>query len=283
MRILITGARGMVGSAVTEELTKDHEVFIPKKYEMNVGNFEQVMSYEKKDLDYIIHLSGETDHEYCDLNPANCYYINTIGTANMTELAKKCNIPIIYMSTASVFDGDKLEPYSEYDEPNPINHYNKSKYYGELMVKSYKKHFIIRAGWMFGGGENVDKKFVYKIIKKIRSGHTVIKVCNDCIGSPTYNKDVAKDIRFLIEAPECDFGIYHSVNEGGGVNRYDFAKEIVKIMGLDNVVDIEPCRIDDLKDEFPCKRTNYEVLKNCFIKQTWQEALKGYIHDYFRY
>jgi dTDP-4-dehydrorhamnose reductase len=234
------------------------------------------MSYRKEKLDAIIHLCAETDHEYCDVNPSNCYYINTVGTANVVMLARELDIPLVYIGTASVFDGKKGEPYESYDVPNPINHYNKSKYFGEIMAREHKKHYILRAGWMFGGGPFIDKKFVNKIITKITRGEKVIRVCDDCIGSPTYTLDLAECVKEVLESGTYSHGIYHATNKcGKGVSRYEFAQEIVKHF---KGVAIEPCKIDDLKDEFPCKRTNYEVLGTDFNMRDWKSALKGYIY-----
>src|SRR5574343_1214517 len=160
MRILITGSRGMVGKALCTTLSKDYTLVTPTRAQLNIGNFEQVMKFN--DVDFIIHLAGETDHEYCEQNPSNCYYINTVGTGNMVRLARTLDIPIVYISTASIFDGTKGMPYTPFDPPNPINHYNKSKWYGELLTVAHKKHYILRCGWMFGGGQIVDKKFVNK-------------------------------------------------------------------------------------------------------------------------
>lgn len=282
MKVLITGSGGMVGSSMKKVL-KDYELLCPKKHELNVANYDQVMKYSAdQGIKWIIHLACETDHEYCDANPTNCYYVNTIGTANMVELAKALQCQFIYISTASIFDGKKEKPYEEYDEADPINHYNKSKYYGELIARAYESHWIIRAGWMFGGGEGVDKKFVSKIIAKVLRGDKEIFVADDCIGSPTYSLDLATAIRGIMENCEYGCGIYHCVNEcGEGVSRYEFAKEIVKIMGYD--VGIVPCKIDDLKTEFPCKRTNYEVLKPTIKMHSWNQALKGYLYANYRH
>ena len=270
----------MVGTAVRESLL-GHELITPAKHELNIGNFDQIMKFAKKQPGYIIHLASETDHEYCEQNPSQCYFVNTIGTYNMVNLAHKLSIPIIYISTASIFDGNTTVPYNGSAIPNPINHYNRSKWLGEIMVRSYRKHFILRCGWMFGGGPNVDKKFVKKIIDKVNCGEKRIKVCDDCVGSPTYSMDVAEVIGQIIDKYAYAFGTYNCVNRSDGVSRYEFAKEIIKCLKKNNVR-IMRCKIDDLKEEFPCKRTNYEVLRNSFdhIMRDWKPALKEYINAY---
>ncbi len=277
MRILITGSRGMVGTSVCQVL-KDHDLITPSKAELNITRLNQVLKF---DCDFIIHLASETDHEYCDENPSQCYYSNVIGTSNMVRLAMKLDIPIIYISTASIFDGKKEIPYSTTDIPNPINHYNTSKYYGELMVQKWKKHYILRAGWMFGGGRMIDKKFVNKIMNKVKRGNKYIPVASDCIGSPTYSIDLALFIKEIIESKH-NYGIHNATNKSNnGVSRYTFALEMMKILGIK--VRIRKVSIDDLKEEFPCKRTNYEVLENNpYILRHWKDALKEYLYAHYR-
>src|SRR3990167_9794780 len=198
MKILVTGSSGMVGTALCKALKK-YEILTPRRYELNVSNENQVNSFRHKQIDLIIHLAGETDHEYCEINPTQCYFVNTVGTGFITNLAWYLSIPIIYLSTASIFDGMKGTPYLPVDRPNPINHYNTSKYYGELVVRGYERHIILRSGWMFGGGADIDKKFVGKLVKKIEAGEKQIKVCDDCIGSPTYSVDLADAMKYVID------------------------------------------------------------------------------------
>lgn len=269
----------MVGTALLSATSK-HEFITFPKWQFNIGNFEQVLNI-KEEFDFIVHLACETDHEYCEANPSNCYMINTIATGNLARLAHDRKVPLLYLSTASIFDGKKGKPYRIENEPNPINHYNASKMYGEDLVWNYDTNYIFRAGWMFGGGIDIDKKFVQKLYRKIACGQRDIKVCDDCIGSPTYTNDLAS---LIIKAVDGDIerGCYHAVNPSEGVSRYEFACKIVEYLNIE--CNIIPCKIDDLKDEFPCKRTNYEVLKTSFpLIRSWDEALKEYINDNYKH
>lgn len=277
-----------MGSALRHVL-KEHDLICPKRHELNVANDEQVMKYANHNIDWIIHLASETDHEFCDVSPSHCYFVNTVGTGNMANLAKALGVPLIYVSTASVFDGKKLLPYTTADKPNPINHYNRSKYYGELIALEYERAYVLRAGWMFGGGPQIDKKFVNKIFQKVtKRGDKTIMVADDCVGSPTYSVDFAGNIKEIIEVrhegdDDSDYGIYHSVNASErGVSRYEFALAIVRLMGWDHYIEIIPCKIDELKAEFPCKRTNYEVLDSSFRNREWKFSLERYLHANFK-
>lgn len=278
MRFLVTGINGMTGSYV-KKIFRKYEIISPPKYTFNIGNNNQVMKLKDTRIEFIIHLAAETDHEYCDMNPAQAYYINTIGTANLTRLAIEKDIPILYLSAGSIFDGKKAIPYTTKDQPNPMNHYNISKWYGEMIVKNNPKHYIVRSGWMFGGGIDRDKKFVNKIMTKYYNGQREIKVCDDCIGSPTYAKDLINWIKILIESKK-KYGTYHCVNLSDGISRWQYGKMVFEAL-KDDTVKIIPCLIEELKDEFPCKRTNYEVLSCDFPEnmRPWDKALKEYVHE----
>ena len=106
----------------------------------------------------------------------------------------------VYISTAGIFDGKK-EFYNDFDKPNPINIYGKSKYNGELYVQKHvSKHYIFRAGWMMGAGPNKDKKFINKIYKQIKKGQKEIFIVDDKIGSPTYTVDFSKSMLNVIKS-----------------------------------------------------------------------------------
>lgn len=281
MRILITGADGMLGTAVKETLHR-HTLIATDKKTCDVTNYKQVMSYQKRKIDYIIHLAAETDLEVCESNPLQAYMTNTIGTENVVLLAKKLEIPIIYISTAGVFDGEKRCAYFSSDEPNPINVYGRSKYYGELLVRAHPRHFILRAGWMMGGGKEIDKKFINKIYKLIKKGHKKLYVINTVKGSPTYTKDLSLVIQQLIETYKI-YGTYHSAGFGCAT-RYQVAKLFVRTLKLDNRIKVIPVQTMKKVRGFPCKRSRNEALVNTswINMRRWEDALREYTNEYFK-
>ena len=118
----------------------------------------------------MINLAALTDLEYCELNPKIAWETNALGQENICLAAQALNAAVVYISTAGIFDGKK-EFYDDFDIPNPINVYGKSKYHGEVITpKLAEKHFVFRAGWMMGGGPRKDKKFINKIFKQLQSG-----------------------------------------------------------------------------------------------------------------
>ena len=292
MKILITGADGMLGSALCPELLKrKHEIYptdlSPSNKEseyLDVRSFRQVeKAFEKVQPDLVMHLAAETDVDKCELNPDHAFLTNTIGTQNVTLLCQKHNILMVYISTIGVFYGDKPEPYTEFDNPNPINIYGRSKLEGEKIVQDLlDKYYIVRAGWMVGGGPKRDKKFIAKIINQINE-KKVIKAVNDKIGSPTYTVDFSKCLANLIETEF--FGLYHCTNKGYG-SRFDVAKEIMSILERPDVT-VEP--VCSAFFPLPAPRARSEMSINYKLQllemnstRNWEDALKDYLNSYWK-
>ena len=148
--------------------------------------------------EYLFHLAAYTDLEFCEKNPDETYITNTMAVENAVYIANNLDIPLLYISTAGIFDGGK-QSYDDWDIPKPLGHYARAKYFGELFVKEYsKRHFICRAGWMMGGGLKKDKKFINKIYHQIKEGKKVLNVVDDKFGTPTYTHDFAENIKWVI-------------------------------------------------------------------------------------
>jgi dTDP-4-dehydrorhamnose reductase len=263
-KVLVTGASGMVGSYVDFGIKTDHR-------SLNITDLGEVLKIcEFHKPDVILHLAAETDVDRCERDPEDAYAVNSIGTYNMAVAAKNLGAKMVYVSTAGVFDGEKKEPYTEDDEPNPQNYYGRSKYVGELVVKGMLKDYIIaRAGWMFGGGPEKDQKFVAKIIKQLDQPE--IKAVNDKIGSPTYAKDLINGIKKLLLAGKT--GTYH-LSDTGVCSRYDVATEIVKVLrpGVKVLsVDSSAFKLDAVRvySEAMVSREN--------LTRPWQDALDEYL------
>jgi dTDP-4-dehydrorhamnose reductase len=287
MKILVTGAGGMLGSALCPALTqRKHKLFatdlVPAdegiEY-LDVRGYKQVEeSVERIRPDIVMHLAAETDVDKCELEPNQAFLTNTMGTQNVSLVCQKRSIVMVYISTIGVFYGDKHEPYTEFDTPNPINVYGRSKLEGEKIVQSLlNRYYIVRAGWMVGGGPKKDKKFVGKIIKKMNET-TVLKAVNDKIGSPTYTVDFSKCLTDLIETGY--YGLYHCTNKGFG-SRFDVAKKIVDFLGRSDVT-VEP--VSSAYFPLSAARARSEMSRNYKLEllgkdttRNWEDALKEYI------
>lgn len=288
MKILVTGSRGMLGSAI-KEVFADQELILTGSIELDVRNIKQVMAYAKKKPELIIHAAAETDHVAAEFDPVACYMLNATGTQNMVELARCLDIPIVYVGTCGIFDGSQPS-YSEMDRPTPLNHYGRSKYYGELITETYRRHYIVRCGWGMGGGYGVDKKFINKIFQEIKAGAVNLYSISDVFGSPTYQPDFARTIRSMIFNKVA----YGTWNLGADkASRYEVAQHFVACLGLADRVKVEPLTFEQYHERNPYQviYTKCEVL-NCdklgvhsYINnmRPWRVALAEYAKAWIPY
>ena len=178
-RTLVTGAGGMLGSAIcplfsvksaaflaTDKIVRDCDTWMES---LDVRD-DRALSWVFREFQpsLVLHLAAETDLEFCETNRDVSFATNADATRTVAEFAEAAEATLVYVSTAGVFDGKKADPYTEGDTPHPINVYGDAKFQGEEHVRSLcRRHFIIRAGWMVGGGPTRDKKFVRKILAQL--------------------------------------------------------------------------------------------------------------------
>ena len=293
-KIYIAGCGGMLGEAFHKVFSKEYEL---KCTDIDVNeswlsylDFRDLNAY-KKDVedfapDYLFHLGAFTDLEYCENNINQTYITNTLSVENATLISNKMDIPLLYISTAGIFDGSK-ESFDDWDLPSPMCHYARSKYAGELYVeKNSSRHLICRAGWMMGGGPNKDKKFVSKIMKQIKEGKKELHVVDDKLGTPTYTHDFARNVKKLLEQEL--WGLYNMVCDGM-TGRYDVAKELIKVLNLENDVTLKPVNSDFWKKEYFAPRPSSERLTTFKLNargvnemRDWKVCLQEYINDYYK-
>ena len=289
-KILITGCGGMLGSSVYKHLTGQGYTVLATDIELDeswlsyldVREFEQAKEIAFKfKPDIILHLAALTNLEFCEDNLVEAYQTNFIGTKNIALICKKLNIPLVYISSAGVFDGTG-ERYTEDDIPNPINVYGKTKLYGEIAVQQMlEKYFIVRAGWMVGGGKK-DKKFVSYMLSQIKDGRAKFKVVNDKVGTITYTLDFAKNLEKLFNTKY--YGLYHMACHGD-TSRYHMMENILTLLNKDPS-SIEPVSSEFFKKDFPVRRANCERMVNKNLKSKnldfmghWKDSLKHYIEN----
>lgn len=291
MRVIMTGAAGMLANDVCKVLLgQGHKVIKTDKNQrtkdiifMDICELDKIISIvEQEEPDIIFHFAAETDVDLCEQKPDHAYITNTLGTENIALTALKYDIPILYISTGCVFNGNKAEPYIEFDTPDPISVYGKSKYEGEKIISSMlNKYFIIRAGWMIGGWE-LDKKFVFKIIKQIKENKKELLVVNDKYGSPTFTFDFANNLLPVINSGR--YGLYHMANLGVA-SRFDIALEIVRILNKGDDVTVKP--ISSEQFPLPAPRARSEAMNNYKLNllglnsmPIWKDSLSKYIESY---
>jgi dTDP-4-dehydrorhamnose reductase len=234
--------------------------------------------------DFVVHLAAETDVDLCESDVDHAYATNALGTKHVALACQSANLPLAYVSTAGVFDGEKDGPYTEYDPAYPINVYGRSKFEGERYVRDFLTRFyIVRAGWMVGGGDK-DHKFVAKILHQLNAGATTIYAVGDKWGTPTYAPDFAQCFTALVETGS--YGLYHMACLGQGT-RYDVAKKMLQVLGRD---DVELVEVDSefFRDAFPAPRPRSEMMRNLLLDlqglntmRPWEESLEEYLRTAF--
>jgi dTDP-4-dehydrorhamnose reductase len=236
--------------------------------------------------DFLFHLGAYTDLEFCEKNVDDTYNTNTLAVENAVYIANELDIPLLYISTAGIFDGKK-ELYDDWDLPNPLGVYARSKYMGERFVVENARRFLVcRAGWMMGSGPAKDKKFIQKLMKQLKDGEKELFIVDDKDGTPTYTHDFAENVKLLIEKEY--WGLYNMVC-GGQTSRYEVAEELIKILQLKNEVKLTKVHSDYFKDIYFAERPPSERLinrklniRNLNIMRNWKVALEEYIINYYQ-
>ena len=235
--------------------------------------------------DYLFHLGAYTDLEFCEENEEDTYETNTLAVENAVLIANELNIPLLYISTAGIFDGAK-DSYDDWDMPNPLGVYARSKYMGERFVcENAKSYLICRAGWMMGAGPKKDKKFIHKLMKQIKEGHQELFIVDDKDGTPTYTQDFALTVKELIEKEY--WGLYNCVC-GGETSRLEVAEELLRLIGMENQISVTAVSSDYFKDTYYAERPPSErlITRKLDIRgvnkmRDWKMALKIYLQEHY--
>jgi len=291
-KILVTGCGGMLGEAAYKHFSQkclfyptDIDVSEPWLDYLDVTDYESVREKVIQiKPDYIFHFAALIDMEYSERNPHEAYKINSLGTEQVATICHEFEIPLVYISSASVFD-DSQQRYTEYDIPNPVHVYGKSVHAGERFIQELlKKYFIFRTGWMIGGGPKKDKKFVKTLMTYLQNGDTEILVGDDKFGAPTYTYDLMKTIQSVLELNHP--GIYNVVCEGG-CSKYEVAKHIIALLHLQDKININIGERSDFKQKYFAPRPDSSGLlnlklkiKNLPIPQSCKACLAEYFQNY---
>lgn len=286
-KILVNGCNGQLGRAIRKEYAASDVEFI----NTDVVEGEGVVSLDITDVDavlklvraekpdVIINCAAHTNVDKCEEQWDLAYKINAIGPRNLSIAATEADAKMIHVSTDYVFEGNGTRPYTEFDAPNPVSAYGKTKLEGENFVKEFaKKHFILRTAWLYGDGKN----FV-KTMLALAENHDELNVVCDQVGTPTSAVELAKMIHYL-EGTE-NYGTFHATCEGD-TNWADFAEAIFKRAGKN--VKVNHVTSKQYKEMNPASanRPAYSILEDYMIKLTsdfvmadWQDALDVYMKE----
>lgn len=292
-RIYIAGCGGMLGEAF-------HKVFGPScelrctdkdvnEEWLSFLDFRDSASYRADVRDFrpdlLFHLGALTSLEYCEENVDDAYTTNTLAVETAVRIANDLNIPLLYISTAGIFDG-RQDTYDDWDQPNPLGHYARSKYMGELFVtQNCRRHLVCRAGWMMGSGPRKDKKFIQKLMYQIKSGRKELLVVDDKLGTPTYTYDFARNVQLLLDQEL--WGVYNMVC-GGVTSRLEVAQELVRLLGRSENIKVTPVKSDHFAAEYFAPRPVSErliatklTLRGLNTMRDWRQCLSEYLENYY--
>ncbi|MDD3284524.1 MAG: dTDP-4-dehydrorhamnose reductase [Patescibacteria group bacterium] len=277
MKILITGAKGMLGKDISEILS-NHDLILLDKEELDLTDFTKTEEeITKLHPELIINCAAFTDVDKAEESPEIANLINGEVPGNLAKICKKLSIILLQISTEYVFDGKDINGYSEDAITSAINEYGKSKALGEKLIQeNCKMYYIVRSSWLYGHnlqrGKERGINFVDRIIE-LAGERDELNMVNDQFSKPTFTKDLANGIKTLIEE-KYPCGIYHMTNEDATVP-YEFANEIFKIKGINTKTSPISYSAYPSKVERPI---NAILVNTKFPKlRSWHEAIKEYL------
>lgn len=288
MKVLVTGVNGQLGHDVMNELAKrGYEGIGVDVAEMDITDAEAVRRVmEEVRPDKMVHCAAWTAVDAAEDEVEMCRKVNVDGTENIARMCGEMDIPMIYLSTDYVFDGQGTKPWlPDCKDYKPLNVYGETKLAGELAVsENLEKYFIVRIAWVFGKN---GKNFI-KTMLNLGKTHDTLTVVSDQIGTPTYTLDLAKLLVDMIETDK--YGYYHATNEGGYISWYDFTKEIFRQAieaGHEEYakVTVKPVTTAEYgaskaKRPFNSRLDKSKLVENGFQPlPTWQDAIKRYLQE----
>lgn len=284
MKILITGANGMLAKEVREKFEKGNEVILTDVAELDITNEQGVKEFIANiKPDYIINCAAYTAVDKAEENYELADKINGDGPTNLAKAAKVAGAKLVHISTDYVFGGDLdvSKDYKEDDAKAPVTAYGKTKLHGEQGIEdNMEEYYIFRTAWLYGIGGN---NFV-KTMTKLGESRDEINVVADQHGSPTYAKDLAEIVYQAIEK-KIPYGIYHATNEGY-TTWYEFTKEILAEQGIECKVNpvtteeyIEMMKITQAKRPFNSQMSKRKLLEQGINVPDWKDGLRRYLEE----
>ncbi len=273
MKVMVTGAAGMLGHDVVDALTaRGHETIALGREDLDITNGPQVdAAVASIAPDVLVNCAAYTDVDGAESNERRAMEVNDTAAGLVAVAAGTVGAKIVLPSTDYVFDGNKGSPYEETDMPHPLSAYGRSKHAGETSVAvANSRHLIVRTSWLFGVH---GKNFIETMLRLAGEQPEVLVVC-DQVGSPTYTRHLADAIATLVESE--DYGVHH-VTGRGSCSWFEFAQEIFDQVGSETRV--MAARTQMLGR--PAPRPAYSVLasRNTATPELpdWRAALAEYL------
>jgi dTDP-4-dehydrorhamnose reductase len=269
MNILITGGKGMLGTDLSRILSRTHSVYPAGREQMDIISLSATREFvDRFRPDLVIHTAAFTDVDGCERDPDRAFQVNAIGAANVAAVCQEKQTPLLVISTDYVFNGLGRERFSEFDAPDPINAYGRSKLAGErLALQNCSKTTILRTQFLFGTNGDCFPKKLLRQVESVEKLHVV----SDVWGVPTSSYDLALLIDRMIKDP-LPHGIYHFNNRGEPITFYDLACYIFRVKGLDTE---RLAPIESSQRKSVASRPIYSVLDRAMLRlQGWEYLIR---------
>ena len=284
MKILITGANGMLAKEVKEKFSEGNELTLTDVAELDITNEKMVYDFiTNLKPDLIINCAAYTAVDKAEENLELADRINGDGPTNLAKAAKSAGSKLVHISTDYVFGGDLdlSKAYKEDDEKKPVTAYGITKLHGEQGIQNnLDDYYIFRTAWLYGLGGN---NFV-KTMTKLGTDRDELSVVSDQHGSPTYAKDLT-EIIYQAVYKKIPYGVYNATNEGF-TTWYDFTKEILAKQGIEcNVKPVTTAEYIEMMKVTQAKRPFNSQMSKEKLKQAginvpeWKDGLKRYLEE----
>jgi dTDP-4-dehydrorhamnose reductase len=252
MRVLLTGAGGMVGRALAEHCRgRGDEVAAHERGSLDIADERRVAdTFAREKPEAVVNCAAWTDVDACELDPQRAFQVNARAVEILATQSRLVGAGFVTISTDYVFDGSKEGFYTQRDDPHPASVYGAAKLEGERRAQlASARTSVVRTGWVFGSG---GRNFLATVVERARRGET-LKAIADAYGTPTYAPDLAARLRELaaLDLP----GVYHVVNAGDGTSFEGFARAAVEVTGAAGV-EIESVSMDSLHRPAPRPRNS---------------------------
>jgi dTDP-4-dehydrorhamnose reductase len=282
MKILLTGAGGLLGQDCGAVFQRNHEVLALRRGELDIADPAQVeAAIARFRPEAIVNCAGFTQVDLSETERGQAVQGNVTGPRNLALSAARHGVLLVHLSSDYVFDGHKPPPapYLEDDPPGPLSWYGRTKLDGERAVQDLcPRHLIVRTAWLYGRhGDN----FLEKILKLALSPQiSVLKVVDDQFGSPTWSYRLALQLARLLEAGGQ--GLYHASAEGY-CTWFELARHFLTSLGVDKPLKPWPSR----DYPTPAARPRNSILENRRLKEAglnlmrpWQEDVDEFAATY---
>ena len=284
MKILITGANGMLAKEVKEKFSVGNELTLTDVAELDITNEKMVYDFiTNLKPDLIINCAAYTAVDKAEENFDLADRINGDGPTNLAKAAKAVGSELVHISTDYVFGGDLdlSKAYKEDDDKKPVTAYGITKLHGEQGIQNnLDEYYIFRTAWLYGLGGN---NFV-KTMTKLGTERDELSVVSDQHGSPTYAKDLTEIIYQAVNK-KIPYGVYNATNEGF-TTWYDFTKEILAEQGIEcNVKPVTTAEYIEMMKVTQAKRPFNSQMSKDKLKQAginvpeWKDGLKRYLEE----